>query len=103
MIEKVIDEIDKKVDQVLIEAIIVEASDSFDEQLGARLGFSYTQLNPGETGIQNMSGLAGKDTNLADTDGNLALSATGATSAGEAGNLTNYMISGAPCGYWYDL
>ena len=91
LIEKVIDEIDKKVDQVLIEAIIVEASDSFDEQLGARLGFSYTQLNAGETGIQNMSGLAGSDSNLADTDGNLAMSATGATTAGESGNLTSIL------------
>ena len=37
-VEKIINEVDKAVEQVLIEAIIVKATDSFQEELGARLG-----------------------------------------------------------------
>ena len=43
-IEKIINEVDRPVKQVLIEAIIVKATDTFQEELGARLGGA---LNPG--------------------------------------------------------
>ena len=43
-IEKIINEVDKPVKQVLIEAIIVKATDTFQEELGARLGGA---INPG--------------------------------------------------------
>ena len=37
-VEKIINEVDLPVEQVLIEAIIVKATDTFQEELGARLG-----------------------------------------------------------------
>ena len=37
-VEKIINEVDQPVEQVLIEAIIVKATDTFQEELGARLG-----------------------------------------------------------------
>ena len=97
LIERVVDEIDKKVDQVLIEAIIIEATDLFDEQLGARLGFSYVKPAAAGTGIQTVSGIGG-GSNIADVDGTLELSTAAATTVGATGNISDFSISGASAG-----
>lgn len=103
LIERVIDEIDVKVDQILIEAVIIEASDVFDEQLGARLGFSYTQPVSGNTGLATLTGIGG-GTNLGDTDGTLGLNTSTAATAGDAGNLSDFEIAGTSgVGMIYDI
>ena len=43
IVDKVIREIDKRTKQVLIEAFIVEATSSFEQNLGKRLGVGYTR------------------------------------------------------------
>ena len=59
-VEKIINEVDLPVEQVLIEAIIVKATDTFQEELGARLGgavdiASFTK----DTNIGNLRDLRG--------------------------------------------
>tara|TARA_B110000116_G_scaffold270751_1_gene289672 strand:+ start:1377 stop:3053 length:1677 start_codon:yes stop_codon:yes gene_type:complete len=107
LIERVIDEIDVKVDQILIEAIIIEASDNFDEQLGARLGFSYTQPVAGNTGLQTITGIgtaSGGTSNLGDVDGTLGLNTSTAPTAGDAGNISDFGIAGTSgVGLIYDI
>ncbi len=103
LIERVIDEIDVKVDQILIEAVIIEATDMFDEQLGARLGFSYTQPVAGNTGIQTITGIGGTG-NQGDTDGTLNLNTSAATTAGDVGNVSDFGIAGTSgIGMIYDI
>ncbi len=79
-VEKIINEVDLPVEQVLIEAIIVKATDTFQEELGARLGGAVdiasfkqdtkneqlrdlrgTQVGPGQAN----SGSAAKDQSFA--------------------------------------
>ena len=102
LIERVINEIDVKVDQILIEAVIIEATDTFDEQLGARLGFSYTQPVAGNTGLQTVTGLAGTG-GIGDTDGTLNLNTAAATTAGDVGNISDFGVSGSGIGMIYDI
>jgi len=97
LVERVVDEIDKKVDQVLIEAVIIEASDMFDEQLGTRLGFSYTQPVAGNTGLTTVTGIGGAN-NQGQTDGNLALNTSSASTAGDVANISDFKITGAAAG-----
>ncbi len=56
-VEKVINEVDLPVEQVLIEAIIVKATDTFQEELGARLGGAANiPLKPGDESIRELRG-----------------------------------------------
>ena len=66
-IEKIIKEIDRPVRQVMIEARIVEASDSFTKNLGARMGF---------TASGNLT--TGDRTSIVNTAGGYSISPTGA-------------------------
>lgn len=67
LISRLIDEIDVRTKQVLIEAFIVEATDDFAKELGARLGYNnttlfdnYPQVNDFTTEISGVtSGTAG--------------------------------------------
>ena len=103
LIERVIDEIDVKVDQILIEAVIIEATDMFDEQLGARLGFSYTQPVAGNTGLTTVTGIGGTG-NQGDSDGTLNLNTSAATTAGDVGNVSSFPIAGTSgIGMIYDI
>ena len=103
LIERVINEIDVKVDQILIEAVIIEATDMFDEQLGARLGFSYTQPVAGNTGLTTITGIAGTN-KQGDTDGNLDLNTSASTTAGDVGNISDFSIAGTSgIGMIYDI
>ena len=80
-IAKLIERIDIRTRQVLIEAFIVEASDDFSKELGARLGVSDDQYFAGggaETITTQMLGIggslpeAGADITLGDTTGLLS-------------------------------
>ena len=103
LIERVINEIDVKVDQILIEAVIIEATDMFDEKLGARLGFSYTQPVAGNTGLTTVTGIAGTGI-IGDTDGTLNLNTSSAATASDVGNISNMGFAGTSgIGMIYDI
>ena len=56
-VEKIINEVDQPVEQVLIEAIIVKATDTFQEELGARLGGAANiPLLEGDESIRDIRG-----------------------------------------------
>ena len=56
-VEKIINEVDLPVEQVLIEAIIVKATDTFQEELGARLGGAANiPLITGDEAIRDIRG-----------------------------------------------
>ena len=57
IVDKVIREIDKRTKQVLIEAFIVEASSTFEQNLGKRLGFAYTRNRERVGGTQGGSSI----------------------------------------------
>jgi type IV pilus assembly protein PilQ len=69
----------------------------FDEQLGARLGFSYTQPVAGNTGLTTVTGIGGT-TGQGDTDGTLNLNTSAATTAGDVGNISNFGLTSASSG-----
>ena len=57
VVDKVIREIDKRTKQVLMEVFIVEASSSFERQLGSRLGAAYaSKARDGGTRIGGTAG-----------------------------------------------
>ena len=57
-VEKIINEVDQPVEQVLIEAIIVKATDTFQEELGARLGGAANiPLVEGDERIRDIRGV----------------------------------------------
>jgi len=74
LISRLIEKIDIRTKQILIEAFVVEATDDFDKALGARLGFDGTKANP--------LGLDGSDT------ATLRAVGVGGTQPDTAGTLT---------------
>ena len=82
VIDDIIQAIDIKTKQVLIEAFIVEASSTFKEALGARLGGTYAR------GGRNISGIVG----------GAAAAVSGVTLGAAAGSLANNSIAGATSG-----
>lgn len=82
VIDDIIQAIDIKTKQVLIEAFIVEASSTFKEALGARLGSTYAR------GGRNISGIVG----------GAAAAVSGVTLGAAAGTLANNSIAGATSG-----
>ena len=82
IIDDIIQAIDIKTKRVLIEAFIVEASSTFKEALGARLGGTYAR------GGRNISGIVG----------GAAAAVSGVTLGAAAGSLANNSIAGATSG-----
>ena len=78
IVDKVIREIDKRTKQVLIEAFIVEATSSFEQNLGKRLGVAYTRNRERVGGV---------------LDGNSTIGAPGGDSAA-IGNTTGQLGTG---------
>ena len=78
IVDKVIREIDKRTKQVLIEAFIVEATSSFEQNLGKRLGVAYTRNRERVGGV---------------LDGNSTIGAAGGDSAA-IGNTTGQLGTG---------
>jgi len=84
VIDSVLKEIDVKTKQVLIEAFIIDATSSFAEALGARLGaMSKSDRGSKQTTISGIT-----------SGGNAATTAAGLTLGGVAGTLSNQGISG---------
>ena len=88
VIDKVIQKIDVKTSQVLIEAFIVEATSDFQKALGARIG-AMTEKNTTDTSTV-ISGVT--------EGGNAATTAAGITLGAAAGTVTNNSITGATSG-----
>ncbi len=85
IVDKVIREIDKRTKQVLIEAFIVEASSTFEQNLGKRLGFAYTRNRERIGGTQGGSTVGASGGTAAEISDN-----TGAfTSGAGTDNLIN--------------
>ena len=88
IIYKVLQKIDVKTKQVLIEAFIVEATSDFQKALGTRIG-AMTGGEPAGTGEQSI--ISGTTGGAVTTPGEIALGAA-------AGTITNNSITGATSG-----
>jgi type IV pilus assembly protein PilQ len=89
VIDKVIQKIDIKTKQVLIEAFIVEATSDFQKALGTRIG-AMTEKNPDADKSTTISGIT--------EGGNAATTAAGITLGAAAGTVTNNSITGSTSG-----
>jgi len=99
-VEKIINEVDQAVEQVLIEAIIVKATDSFQEELGARLGgAANTPLVAGDEAIRDIRGVqAGPgqaNSGLAETQ---SFATTADTDSYNQDRITDFAISNPSLG-----
>ncbi len=99
-VEKIINEVDQPVEQVLIEAIIVKATDSFQEELGARLGgAANTPLVAGDEAIRDIRGVqAGPgqaNSGLAETQ---SFATTADTDSYNQDRITDFAISNPSLG-----
>ena len=94
IVDKVIREIDKRTQQVLIEAFIVEATSSFEQALGKKMGAAYTRRGVRVGGTQGGSSVgapSGSGSELSDT--------TSAFSTGAGtDNLFSFGTAGATSG-----
>ena len=94
IVDKVIREIDKRTQQVLIEAFIVEATSSFEQALGKKMGAAYTRRGVRVGGTQGGSSVgapSGSGAELSDT--------TSAFSTGAGtDNLFSFGTAGATSG-----
>ena len=88
VIDAVLKEIDVKTDQVLIEAFIVEATSTFQRDLGTRIGAITEKGVSGEKGSEIISG----------TIGGAATTGAGISLGAAAGTVTNNSITGATSG-----
>ena len=88
IIDAVLKEIDVKTDQVLIEAFIVEATSTFQRDLGTRIGAITEKGVSGEKGSEIISG----------TIGGAATTGAGISLGAAAGTVTNNSITGATSG-----
>ena len=94
IVDKVIREIDKRTKQVLIEAFIVEATSTFEQSLGKRLGAAYTRKSLRMGGTQG-----GSSVGAASGSGAALSESTGAfTSGAGTDNLVNFGSAAATSG-----
>ena len=94
IVDKVIREIDKRTKQVLIEAFIVEATSSFEQALGKKMGAAYTRNRErigGTIGGSSVGASSGPGAELSDSTG--AFSTSGGTD-----NLFSFGTAGATSG-----
>jgi type IV pilus assembly protein PilQ len=89
VIDAVLEKIDVKTKQVLIEAFIVEATSDFQKALGTRIG-AMTEKNPDADKSTTVSGVTG--------GGNAATTAAGITLGAAAGTVSNNSITGGTSG-----
>ena len=91
--ESILDTFDVKKKQILIEAYIVNAKDTFERKLGARVGANY--VNQGaKNGAEQISGITGGTPGgTVDTSGT-GLTASGLTLGTAAGSLADFSFSG---------
>ena len=85
VVDKVINEIDVRTKQVLIEAFIVEAESEFEQQLGTRLGGMYNKGGKKVGGIAGTSSATGAPTDSSAAIGSANDSLTDFTTATTSG------------------
>jgi type IV pilus assembly protein PilQ len=92
-VESILDTFDVKKKQILIEAYIVNAKDTFERKLGARVGANY--VNQGaKNGAEQISGITGGTPGgTTDTSG-AGLTASGLALGTAAGSLADFSFSG---------
>ena len=94
IVDKVIREIDKRTQQVLIEAFIVEATSSFEKALGKKMGAAYTRNGERVGGT-----IGGSSVGAASGTGAAISDSTGAfTSGAGTDNLFSFGAAGATSG-----
>jgi type IV pilus assembly protein PilQ len=94
IVDKVIREIDKRTKQVLIEAFIVEATSTFEQALGKKMGAAYTRNRErigGTIGGSSVGASSGPGAEISDSTG--AFSSSGGTD-----NLFSFGTAGATSG-----
>ena len=94
IVDKVIREIDKRNKQVLIEAFIVEATSTFEQALGKKMGAAYTRNRErigGTIGGSSVGAASGPGAEISDSTG--AFSSSGGTD-----NLFSFGTAGATSG-----
>ena len=94
IVDKVIREIDKRTQQVLIEAFIVEATSTFEQALGKKMGAAYTRNRERIGGT-----IGGSSVGAADGPGAALSDSTAAfTNAAGGDNLFSFGTAGATSG-----
>ena len=94
IVDKVIREIDKRTKQVLIEAFIVEATSTFEQALGKKMGAAYTRNRErigGTIGGSSVGAASGPGAEISDSTGAF-------TSSGGTDNLFSFGTAGATSG-----
>ena len=94
IVDKVIREIDKRTQQVLIEAFIVEATSSFEQALGKKMGAAYTRKGVRVGGTQGGSSVGATSGSGAEISDTTSAFSTGAGSD----NLFSFGTAGATSG-----
>jgi type IV pilus assembly protein PilQ len=93
-IESILDTFDVKKKQILIEAYIVNAKDTFERKLGARVGANYVNPSTGSSNtVEQISGIQGSAGGTTETSG-AGLSASGIALGTTAGSLADFSFSG---------
>lgn len=93
-IESILDTFDVKKKQILIEAYIVNAKDTFERKLGARVGANYVNPSTKSTNTtEQISGIVGSAAGTTETSG-AGLSASGIALGTTAGSLADFSFSG---------
>lgn len=93
-IESILDTFDVKKKQILIEAYIVNAKDTFERKLGARVGANYVNPSTKSTNtVEQISGIQGSAGGTTETSG-AGLSASGIALGTTAGSLADFSFSG---------
>ena len=94
IVDKVIREIDKRTQQVLIEAFIVEATSSFEQALGKKMGAAYTRKGVRVGGTQGGSSVGAPSGSGAEISDTTSAFSTGAGTD----NLFSFGTAGATSG-----
>jgi len=99
-VEKIINEVDQPVEQVLIEAIIVKATDTFQEELGARLGGAANiPLVEGDERIRDIRGVqSGPGQANSGLDTTQSFSTTADTDSYNQDRITDFAIANPTLG-----
>ena len=94
IVDKVIREIDKRTQQVLIEAFIVEATSSFEQALGKKMGAAYTRKGVRVGGNQGGSSVGA----ASGSGGEISDSTSSFTTGAGTDNLFRFGTAGATSG-----
>jgi type IV pilus assembly protein PilQ len=93
-VESILDTFDVKKKQILIEAYIVNAKDTFERKLGARVGANYVKTPSNKDGPEQISGIASGTPGVAANTSTAGLSASGLVLGTSAGSLADFSFSG---------